>query len=90
MQRDGTAVVDMAYLMLVGTGGWTQRWEIAPGHEEAVRAELQQIGTNGTTHLPLLDPGTNTEVTLVVAWSAVAVGIITPSLAHGESPGQYA
>lgn len=80
----------MAYLMLVGTGGWTQRWEIAPGREEAVRAELQQIGTGGTTRLPLLDPETNTEVTFVVAWSAVAVGIITPSVAHAESPGQYA
>jgi hypothetical protein len=80
----------MAYLMLVGTGGWTQRWEIVPGQEEAVRTELQQIGTNGTTSLPLLDPGTNIEVTFIVAWSAVAVGIITPSLTPGESPGQYA
>jgi hypothetical protein len=80
----------MAYLMLVGTGGWVQRWEIAPGREEAVSAELSQVGTSGTTRLPLLDPETDTEVTFVVAWSAVAVGIIIPSLAHGESPGQYA
>jgi len=80
----------MAYLVLVGTGGWSQRWEIAAGREEAVSAELQQIGSSGTTRLPLLDPETNTEVTFVVAWSAVAVGIIVPSLAHDQSRGQYA
>jgi hypothetical protein len=80
----------MAYLMLVGTGGWVQRWEIASGREEAVSAELQHVGTSATTRLPLLDPETDAEVTFVVAWSAVAVGIIIPSLAHAESPGQYA
>lgn len=80
----------MAYLMLVGTGGWTQRWEIAAGQEDAISEELQKIGTSGATRLPLLDPETNNEVIFVVAWSAVAVGIIVPSLAHGESPGQYA
>ncbi len=80
----------MAYLVLVGAGGWTQRWEIASGQEEAVGTELQQIGTNKTTRLPLLDPETNAEITFVVAWNAVAVGIITPSPAHGEQRGQYA
>ena len=80
----------MAYLVLVGTGGWTQRWEIAPGREEVVSAELQQIGTDGTTRLPLLDPETNTEITFVVAWNAVAVAIIMPSLTHGPASGQYA
>jgi hypothetical protein len=57
-----------------------------------VRAPKRVVpsGDISSTHLPLLDPGTNNEVTFVVAWSAVAVGIITPSLTHGESPGQYA
>lgn len=80
----------MAYLLLVGTGGWTQRWEIAAGHEEVVSAELEQIGTDSTTRLPLLDPETNTEIAFVVAWKAVAVGIIMPSLSHGPASGQYA
>lgn len=40
--------------MLVGTGGWTQ--------------QLTHIGTDRTGHLMLLDPETDTEITLVVAW----------------------
>lgn len=83
-------MTDMAYLVLVGTGGWTQRWEIAAGREEAVGAELEKIGSSETTRLPLLDPDTNTEITFVVTWSAVAVGIIMPSLTHDQSHGQYA
>jgi hypothetical protein len=27
----------------VGSGGWSQRWEIASGHEAAVTAGLQQV-----------------------------------------------
>jgi len=86
----GRRVTDMAYLVLVGTGGWTQKWEITAGREEVVSNELQHIGTTGTGRLPLLDPETNIEITFVVAWSAVAAGIITPSLAHEQSRGQYA
>ena len=80
----------MAYLVLVGSGGWSQRWDIAAGREGAVDAELQKVGTVETTRLPLIDPETNAEITFVVAWSAVAVGIILPSLAHDHGSGQYA
>ena len=81
----------MAYLMLVGTGGWTQRWEVAAGREEAVAAELLHVGTATTGQLPLLDPETDTEIRLVVAWSSVAAAVIVPSAAvHAQSRGQYA
>lgn len=80
----------MSYLVLVGTGGWNQRWEIASDQEEAVSAELQNVGTDTTTRLPLLDPETNSKITFVVAWSAVAAGIIIPSPAHSQPRGQYA
>ena len=80
----------MAYLVLVGNGGWSQRWEIAAGREDAVGAELQKVGTVETTRLPLIDPETNAGITFVVAWSAVAVGIIMPSPAHDHASGQYA
>jgi hypothetical protein len=81
----------MAYLMLVGTGGWTQRWEVAAGKEEAVAAELVHVGTDGTGQLPLLDPESDAEVTFVVAWGSVAAAVIIPSDAvHAQSRGQYA
>jgi hypothetical protein len=48
--------MDMAYLILVGSSGWSQRWEITPGQEEAVSAQLDQVGNGSVGHLPLLDP----------------------------------
>lgn len=79
----------MAYLMLIGTGGWTQRWEIAAGQDEAVQAQLLHVGDNGTGQLPLLDPETDTEITFVVAWSSVAAAVIVPSAVHAQPRGQY-
>jgi hypothetical protein len=85
------AVIDVAYLMLVGTGGWNQRWEIPSGQDEEVSAELDHIGTGGVGHLRLLDPETDDEVTFVVAWSSVAAAVIVPSPAvHSKPHGQYA
>jgi hypothetical protein len=84
-------VIDVAYLMLVGTGGWNQRWEIASGQEESVSAELSHIGTGGVGHLRLLDPETDNEVTFVVAWNSVAAAVVVPSPAvHSQPHGQYA
>ena len=84
-------MIDVAYLVLVGAGGWNQRWEIASGQEEAVSAELLHIGTRRTGHLPLLDPETDNEVTFVVAWKSVAAAMIVPSPTdHAQPRGQYA
>lgn len=81
----------MAYLMLVGTGGWTQRWEIAAGQDGVVAEALTHIGTDQTGNLPLLDPESDKEITFVVAWNCVAAGVIVPSPAvHAEGRGQYA
>jgi hypothetical protein len=84
-------VIDMAYLMLVGTGGWTHRWEIANGQDKAVSEELMHLGTARIGRLPLLDPETDSEVTFVVDWNRVAAAVIVPSPpGHGQGRGQYA
>jgi hypothetical protein len=79
----------MAYLVLIGTGGWIERWEIAPGEEDAVAAELDHVGSATTSRLPLVNPGADERIELVVAWQAVATATIVPSL-HTPRPGQYA
>jgi hypothetical protein len=84
-------VIDVAYLMLIGTGGWNQRWEIAPGQDEAVSAELDHIGTASVGHLRLVDPETDNEISFVVAWNCVAAAVIVSSPAvHRQHHGQYA
>lgn len=80
----------MAYLVLIGTGGWTQRWEICAGQESVTADALKRIGTDETGVLTLLDPNTATEISFVVAWAAVAAGCIVPSPADLDAPGQYA
>ena len=65
----------MAYLMLYGSG-WTQRWRIPEGMEEHVRAEILQVGTRATGNLSVVDPGSDAEVTLVVAWGQVAAAVV--------------
>lgn len=82
----------MAYLMLYGTGGWTQRWQIAEGFEEEIRSEISNLGTEGTGHLPVVDSQTDSSATLVVAWSAVAAAIVVDSTtgSQGAVTGQYA
>ncbi len=80
----------MSYLTLIGSGGWTQRWEIVGGEEAAVAEALHRIGSTEISALPVLDPNTRTAVTFVVAWQAVAAGFLTPSPSDHAAPGQYA
>jgi hypothetical protein len=82
----------MAYLMLYGSG-WTQRWGIVSGMEEQVRAELSRVGSPATGELAVVDPGSGTEVTLVVAWGLVAAAVVldgSTGAPVGDSTGQYA
>ncbi|MGZ4438512.1 MAG: hypothetical protein ACXVWU_08780 [Nocardioides sp.] len=83
----------MAYLMLYGVGGWTQRWQIADDQDDKVRNEISRIGNEGTGHLPVVDPGTGASTTLVVSWSAIATGAVVDAKAdarHDEETGRYA
>lgn len=82
----------MAYLMLYGNG-WTQRWRIAPGMEEQVRAEISQVGTEATGQLSVVDPGSDAEATLMIAWASVATAVVidqTAAPGSDEVTGQYA
>jgi hypothetical protein len=82
----------MAYLMLYGNG-WTQRWGVASGTEEQVRSQILQVGTNATGKLTVVDPGSEAEATLVVAWALVAAAVVLDGSAGavaGDSTGQYA
>lgn len=84
--------VTVAYVMLYGNG-WTQRWGIAPGHEERVRSQISQVGTDTSGTLSVLDPGSGEEVTLVVAWGLVAAAVVLDgSTRTGDdgTTGQYA
>ena len=81
----------MAYLMLYGNG-WTQRWRIAPGMEEHVRDQISQVGTDTTGQLTVVDPGSEVEVTLAVAWALVATAVVidgTAPAGSDDSGGQY-
>ena len=82
----------MAYLLLYGTG-WTQRWRIAEGMEQQIGAQITRIGTNETTQLSVLDPGSDAPATLVVSWAQVAAAVILDSGSgppHDDATGQYA
>lgn len=82
----------VAYLMLYGNG-WTQRWAIATGTEDHIRTQIAQIGTPATGQLAVVDPGSDSKVTLWVAWALVAAAIVldeTPVSADHGSAGQYA
>ncbi|MGH3330870.1 MAG: hypothetical protein ACRDPJ_06120 [Nocardioidaceae bacterium] len=83
----------MAYLMLYGTGGWTQRWQIPRGDEDRVQAEIINVGREETGRLSVVDSQTGATVTLMVAWAAVASAVIVDSDSgppHHEATGQYA
>jgi hypothetical protein len=83
----------MAYLMLYGAGGWTQRWQIDEGREDEVGSQISKVGTSGTGHLPVVDPQTDASATLVVAWGAVAAAVVVDSHTsseHDVATGQYA
>jgi hypothetical protein len=81
----------VAYLMLYGSG-WTQRWRIPEGMEEHVRADILQVGTRATSSLSVVDPGSDAEVTLVIAWAQVATAVVIEGAAGSEADttGQYA
>jgi len=78
--------------MIYGSG-WTQRWRIPEGMEDHVRAEISQVGTQATGSLSVVDPGSDAEVTLVVAWGQVATAVVIEGSAGSEADtttGQYA
>lgn len=82
----------VAYLMLYGNG-WTQRWAIARGTEDHIRAQIAQIGSPATGQLTVVDPGSDAEVTLWVAWAGVAAAVVldgAPRSVDDGSSGQYA
>lgn len=80
-----------AYVMLYGAG-WTQRWEVAENAVSVATAEIDRVGRNETSHLPVLDPGTGEPTSLVVAWQHVAAAVVVGA-GHHEAPettaGQY-
>ena len=81
----------MAYLMLYGNG-WTQRWRIAEGNSDHVRSQISAVGTATTGRLTVLDPGSDEEATLVVAWSMVAAAVVLEAASGApadETAGQY-
>ena len=81
----------MAYLMLYGNG-WTQRWRLAEGHSDHVRSQISAVGTPTTGRLRVIDPGSDEEATLVVAWSLVAAAVVLDGAAGSpadETAGQY-
>jgi len=81
----------VGYLLLVGTGGWNERWEIAAGHEEDVKAQLRHVGTETTGQLQLVDPVSEQPIELHLAWRHVAAAAIVPSPPpKTELRGQYA
>ena len=80
----------MAYLMLYGNG-WTQRWRIPEGMQDDVRTALA-VGTDTTGRLSVVDPGSDAEVTLVVAWRLVAAAVVVEgpeSFGADDMAGQY-
>jgi hypothetical protein len=82
----------VAYLMLYGNG-WTQRWRVASGQEEHVRSQISRVGTDATGHLCVVDPGSESEATLVVAWALVAAAVVIDEAPGSETKGpsgQYA
>jgi hypothetical protein len=62
--------------MLYGSG-WTQRWQVAADQVHTVQSQLSAVGTDNTGHLQVLDPDSDAEVTLFVAWAQVAVAVLT-------------
>jgi hypothetical protein len=81
----------MAYLMLFGVG-WTQRWRMVEGSATAVARELDSVGREDIGHLRVIDPGTDAETTLVIAWRHVVSAVILdaePDHVDHTAPGQY-
>ena len=66
----------MAYLLLFGAGGWTQRWQIPTDEDEIIRGAILQAGQEGTGQLSVIDSQTGSPVTLVIAWRHVAAAVV--------------
>ena len=82
----------MAFLMLYGNG-WTQRWRIPAGTEERVANAITRVGSDSTARLSVVDPGSDVEVILVVAWHLVAAAVVVPGpegAVADDSSGLYA
>lgn len=77
--------------MLYGNG-WTQRWRIAAGSEDEVRSQISRVGTDSTGRLKVVDPGSEAEATLVIAWALVAAAVVLDGAGGQDegSAGQYA
>ena len=84
----------MSYLLLFGTGGWTQRWQIPPGEDEQVRTAIHHVGEDGTGELEVIDSQSERTVTLVLAWQHVAAAVVVDTHDEdgnvGGTTGQYA
>ena len=65
----------MASALLYGNG-WPQRWHLVVGTAEAVRAELDHVGSDEVGRLPVIDPGTDDPTLLTVAWRHVAAAVV--------------
>jgi len=82
----------VAHLLLYGNG-WTQRWSVSADKEDEVRSMLDAVGSDQIGHLPVLDPGSEAEVTLIVSWSMVASAVMLdegmPESADDAKAGQY-
>lgn len=80
----------MAYLMLYGVG-WTQRWRLADSSLAFARAEIDRVGRDETGHLPVIDPTSEEDVVLVVAWRHVAAAVVLGGEEGDDSEpgGQY-
>jgi hypothetical protein len=81
----------MAYVMLYGSG-WTQRWRIPDGAEDQVRSQISQVGSHGAGRLSVVDPGSESPVTLMIAWDQVAAAVVIgePDGPAASRSGQYA
>ena len=83
----------MSYLLLFGTGGWSQRWQIRAGQVELVHGEISRVGQEGIGRLSVIDSRTDAVATLVIAWQSVAAAVVVDSTSQdaGEgATGQYA
>ncbi len=73
----------MAYLMLYGVG-WTQRWAIAEGAGPLVATEVNRVGRDEVGRIPIVDPGTGRDTTLVIAWRSVAAAVVLGADTEGS------
>jgi hypothetical protein len=83
----------VSYLLLYGTGGWSQRWQIPPGTDALIHEEISRIGQDAVSRLSVIDSQTDSVATLVIAWHSVAAAVVVDAKEQspgGGTPGQYA